>query len=220
MQQQGNTVLRLAIALLLVPPIALAQEVSGESDEFVIAVDPATKTITGYYSSGTGQDDSGQGPQFSCIFYLRGKAEGKPPYRIVTWFPADRSGSIDGTLEFSGKSPERSVTIRLKEEHGGCWNVQHFAASEGGANLILDRSGTWSAVRIASAKKTRFYTSASTAQPMKSYVTTGDALKVTATQPGWIEATFTNADNKSTRGWIREEDLFPATLPEQGKGAR
>ena len=98
--------LRVALALLLlVPSMAIAQDVSGEGDGFVIAVDHASKTITGYYNSGTGMDDSGQGPQFSCIFFLRGQAEGKPPYRITTWFPADRTESIDGQLEFSSKSP-------------------------------------------------------------------------------------------------------------------
>ena len=201
---------RVAIALLLVPLVAMAQDVSGEGDEFVVAVDHGTKTITGYYSSGTGQDASGQGPQFSCIFYLRGKADGKPPYKISTWFPADRSEAIDGTLEFSGKSPEHTVTIHLKEEHGGCWNVQQFATKDG-ATLQLDRTGSWSAIRIAAAKKTRFYASASTGQPLRSYVTTGDALKVSSTQPGWVQAAFTNADNKSTQGWVREADLYPSS---------
>lgn len=201
---------RVAIALLLVPSVAMAQDVSGEGDEFVVAVDHGSKTITGYYSSGTGQDASGQGPQFSCIFYLRGKADGKPPYRITTWFPADRSEAIDGTLEFSGKSPVHTVTIKLKEEHGGCWNVQQFATKDG-ASLQLDRTGSWSAIRIAAGKKTRFHASASTGQPLRNYVTTGDALKVSLTQPGWVQAPYTNADNKSTQGWVREADLYASS---------
>jgi hypothetical protein len=203
---------RIAIAsLLLVPSIAIAQEVSGDSNEFAVAVDRDTRTITGYYNSATGYDDETKSPRFTCIFYLRGKAEGKPPYKIVTWFPADRSEVIDGTLEFSGKSAARSVTIRLKEEHGGCWNVQQFATKDG-ATLMLDRTGTWSSVRVAAARKTHFYSSASTAQVLRSFVTTGDALKVSSTKPGWVQATFTNGDNKSTQGWIREADLFPSTL--------
>jgi len=200
-----------AALLLLAPSIATAQEVSGDSDEFTIAVDRDTRTITGYYNSATGYDDATKEPRFTCIFYLRGKAEGKPPYKITTWFPADRSEVIAGTLEFSSNSSAHAVTIRLKEEHGGCWNVQQFATKEG-AQLTLDRIGTWSGVRVAAAKKTHFYPSASSTQAMRSFVTTGDALKVSSTQPGWVQATFTNGDNKSTHGWIREADLFPSSL--------
>jgi hypothetical protein len=203
---------RIVIALLLlVPSIAVAQEISGDSDEFAIAVDHDTKMITGYYNSSTGYDEATKAPRFSCTFYLRGKAEGKPPYKIVTWFPAEHSGAIAGELEFSSKSAEHSVTIRLKEERGGCWNVQQFATKEG-ANLMLDRTGTWSSIRVAAAKKAHFYSSASATQPLRSFVTTGDALKVSSTKPGWIHATYTNADNKSTQGWIRETDLFPSSL--------
>jgi len=205
--------LRFAIALLLlVPSIATAQEVSGDSDVFAIAVDRDTRTMTGYYNSATGYDDATKEPRFTCIFYLRGKAEGKPPYKIVTWFPADRSEVIAGTLEFSGNSSAHSVTIRLKEEHGGCWNVQQFATKEG-ATLTLDRTGAWSSVRVAAARKAHFYSSASATQSLRSFVTTGDALKVSSTKPGWVQATFTNGDNKSTQGWIREPDLFPSSLP-------
>jgi hypothetical protein len=203
---------RIAIALLLlVPSVAVAQEISGDSDEFAVAVDRDSKVITGYYNSSTGYDDATKAPRFSCVFYLRGKVEGKPPYKIVTWFPADHSEVIDGTLDFSSNASAHSVTIRLKEEHGGCWNVQQFATKEG-ATLTLDRTGTWSSVRVAAARKTNFYSSASATQAMRSFVTTGDALKVSSTKPGWVQATFTNGDNKSTQGWIRETDLFPSSL--------
>ena len=204
--------LRSALAsLLLVPSLAFAQEVSGDSDVFAIAVDRDTGTMTGYYNSATGHDDATGSPRFICVFYLRGKAEGKPPYKIATWFPADRSEVIAGTLEFSSNSSMHTVTIRLKEEHGGCWNVQQFATKEG-ATLTLDRTGTWSSIRVAAAKKTHFHASPSATQAMRSFVTTGDGLKVSSTRPGWVEATFTNGDNKSTRGWIRETDLFPSSL--------
>lgn len=204
--------LRIALAsLLLAPSLAPAQEVSGDSDVFAIAVDRDTRTMTGYYNSSTGYDEATKAPRFSCTFYLRGKVEGKPPYRIATWFPADRSEVIAGALEFSSNASMHTVTIRLKEEHGGCWNVQRFAKKEG-ATLTLDRTGTWSSIRVAAARKTHFYASPSATRAMRSFVTTGDALKVSSTRPGWVEATFTNGDNKSTRGWIRETDLFPSSL--------
>lgn len=206
--------LRSIVALsLLLPALAGAQDVSGEGDGFVVAVDPSTHTITGYYSSGTGIDASGQGPQFSCIFFLRGSAQGKPPYRIVTWFPADPSQAIEGDLRFSHGAATHSVTLRLEEEPGGCGNVQQFAASEGGANLALDRTGDWSQVRVVAARRAHFHASATDAQPQRSFVTTGDPVKVSASQPGWVQATFTNPDNRSTSGWLKEGDLFPAERP-------
>jgi hypothetical protein len=212
--------LRFALApLLLVPAIALAQDVSGEGDGIVVAVDPSTHAITGYYNSGTGDDGAG-GPQFSCTFYLRGTAQGKPPYRITTWFPADPAHVIEGDLKFSVDAKARTVTVGLKEEHGGCWNVQHFAAKEGGATLQLETTGAWTSVRVASAKHTHFYAAPDAPQPQRSFVTTGDALTVSETRAGWVHATFTNPDNKSTSGWIREADLFAASRPEKPAQAR
>jgi len=212
--------LRLALAAwLLSPPIATAQDSSGEGDGIVVAVDPATRAITGYYHSGTGDDGAG-GPQFSCTFFLRGSAQGKPPYRITTWFPADPAHAIEGDLKFAGDAGARTVTIRLAQEHGGCWNVQHFAANEGGATLQIDRTGSWTSVRVASARKARFHATPDAGQPQRSFVTTGDPLKVSETRAGWVHATFTNPDDKSTSGWIREADLFAASLPEKPARSR
>ena len=90
--------------------------------------------------------------------------------------------------------------------------MQQFATRDG-ATLTLDRIGTWTGVRVAAAKKTHFHATAVASAQLRSFVTTGDALKVSSTAPGWVQAMFTNPDNKSTQGWVSEADLYPASLP-------
>jgi hypothetical protein len=170
---------------------AFAQTLSGENSQIMIAVDPQTKIITGYYTDSTGYDDPSQGVKFTCIFYLRGKAEGEQPYKITTWFPGDSNDHqlIRGQIRFDTKGTKRVVVIRLEEEHGGCWNVMHFADDED-AELTLERSGTWSSIRIVSARRAHFYSSPTAASKLRTYLTTGDSLKVFSAESGRVNAEY------------------------------
>jgi hypothetical protein len=194
-----------------------AQAFSAESSEgLVVAIDPATGVITGYFKSGTGDDGAG-GPMFSCIFYFRGRAIGKPPYRTDSWFPDRRIADpvIRGTIAFGAANGRRTATIALAEEHGGCWNVQRFADT-GGASFEFDRSGAWLAIRVVSAPRAYFHTEAKNSTRRKAYVTTGDPVRVLQRVSGWVRAEYTGAesgggDTPKTAGWLREADLFPDT---------
>jgi hypothetical protein len=191
---------------------ANAQAVSGESSgDLVVAVDRKTGILTGYYHSGTGYDESTGESMFSCIFYIRGRAVGKSPYRIDTWFP-DRSKAdpvIAGRIAFSRSGAQHKVTITLDEEHGGCWNVQRFA-DPGGASFELDRMGSWTAVRVVSAPRAYFHAKAQANTRRKAYVTTGDMIRVSPQVAGWVHADYVGDEGPITSGWIREADLFPA----------
>lgn len=205
----------LAVALLFgQATVVLAQAISGDSPEFSIAIDSKTKVITGYYNAFVGFDNPSDGPQFSCIYFLKGKAIGKQPYKIVTWFPgsSNQEMPIKGHIKFANNKEKNFVTIKLQEDHGGCWNVQQFASDEG-AELELDRIGRWKAIRIVSAKRAYFHSAARLGARQKTYVTQGDPLRVFSSKSGWLYAEYLNADGNKTLGWVKESDTYADTLP-------
>lgn len=193
-----------------VPPLS-----SGASFDFVLGVDPATRAITGYYESGTGYDPETGGPRFTCIFFLRGEATGEPPFRIRTWFPRDKDDS--DTIEGEIWADEGGVRVKLKDEHGGCWNVQHFADEGGSVFRVGWEKGAWHAVRVVSAEKTHFHDAPNPAQRRKGYLVTGNPLRIYETKPGWVYGVYEGYNRKDekvvAKGWIREGDLFGDTPP-------
>ncbi len=204
----------LASTTLAAPRLsAAAQAVSAEGEGLVIAIDHKTKTISGYYSASTGYDEKSGEATFSCMFYLRGQAIGKSPYRITTWFPDAPVSSpvIDGKIDFSAGEVNPTVTITLKSEHGGCWNVQHFADA-GGASFSMDKLGTWSAVRVVSSQRAYFHDKAQSNTRRKAYVTRGDGIKVLSQANGWAYVEYSTDSGGKTIGWIKASDLFSADL--------
>jgi len=181
-----------------------------------VAVDPETKVITGHYGSGTGRSADGSGPQFTCIFFFRGEAKGAPPYRIRSWYDADKTDAdvIDGEV---APLDEGGVSIHLKQEHGGCWNVQHFADKEPAYFEYDAKDGGWRGVRVVAAKKAYFHDTPDAAARRKAYVVEGDALRVYETQPGWVQVRYTTYGKRNeeieTEGWIKAGDLYPDTVP-------
>lgn len=190
-----------------------AQVVSGDYEGLLIGVDPSAGIVTGYYENFTGFDQASGKPRFSCIFYLKGSIKGTPPYTIDTWFPADRTREnlITGSLTPAKSDGTEALKIKLPTEHGGCWNVQHFA-DDGGASFQLDVPGKWVAIRVVSAKRAYFYDDAAGTKKRKAYVIRGNPLRVSQSKPGWVYAEFA-ADGKTTTGWIKEADLFSSDLP-------
>jgi hypothetical protein len=180
---------------------------SGEGEGLLLAVDPDSGTLTGYFEMYGGEDEDSGGPRFSCVFFLRGRIEGSPPYAIATWYPepspqAPIAGTITPTAD--------GVEIHLAQEHGGCWNVEHFADAAP-ARIALEH-GPWRAIRVVAADKAYFHDAADAATRRQAYVTEHDAVRVHALAEGWVDAEYVGEDGRATRGWLREADLF-AALP-------
>lgn len=207
-------VLVLATFLLFDVGCLQAQVVSGDYEGLLIGVDPSSGTVTGYYENFTGFDQATGKPRFSCIFYLRGSTNGSPPYTIDTWFPADkkREDVITGSLTTAESNGTAVLKIKLPKEHGGCWNVQHFADDDG-ASFQHDATGKWVAIRVVSAQKAHFRDDADDTKKRKAYAVKGDPIRVYESRPGWVYAGFRTPDGKTTTGWIREAELFPADPP-------
>jgi hypothetical protein len=205
----------LFVMILLLSGVDLlqAQVVSGDYEGLLIGVDTSGGTITGYYESFSGLDEATGKPRFSCIFYLKGSMNGPPPYTIDTWFPADktRKNLVTGSLTPEESEGVAVLKIKLPKEHGGCWNVEHFADG-GGVSFRLEDPGKWVNVRVVSAPRAYFHDDAADAKKRKAYVIKGNPLRIFETRPGWVYAGFT-AEGKTTAGWIKETDLFSTDPP-------
>ena len=208
--------LRLIVLFLLLGTGQVwAQVSSGDYEGLLIGADPTNRIITGYYENYTGLDETTGKPLFSCIFYVRGTMEGNPPYKIETWFPADktRGGLITGKLTPEQTDGAASLRMELEAEHGGCFNVQHFA-DQGGAAFLLDVPGKWRAIRVIAAPRAYFHGEPADGKKRKAYVVRGNPIKVFDYKPGWVYAEY-SAEEKTTTGWFKESDLFSAEPPAQ-----
>jgi hypothetical protein len=203
-----NKILRIIlVATVIVPNVAFAGLVSSDLGDFLLGVDKSKQLISGYVEMRTGNN-------FSCIFYLRGDLKGKPPYKIKTWFPKDRNpkevieGIISDVRTDEGKP---SVLVKLKEEHGGCWNVWHFA--EDSQPIQIYSVGAWKEIRVVSSNRAYFHDEPRKAKKRKAYLVIGDSVRVYSEQQGWIQAEYVSESGKKTSGWIKESDLFSAIPP-------
>lgn len=190
-------------------PCGAAPVVSGDYGGFLVGVD-RSGSLTGYFESSTGRG------QFSCIFFVSGKAIGKAS-GVDTWFPGDRDPKevIHGVLEQVSSGGKPAIRLKLEEEHGGCWNVQHFASDQ--STFALTEQGNWEQIRIVASKKAYFYDDPSSSKPRKAFVVTGNALRVFETREGWVRAEYVGPANRRTQGWIPERDLFSAMSPKSVK---
>lgn len=92
--------------------------ISGEYEmDLKLSYDASKNMLTGYFESYTGWDEQTRNSQFSCIFYIEGKVTGNK-FNVKTYYPEDKKEDlILGTVEIVNN---RTIKIKLPEEHGGC----------------------------------------------------------------------------------------------------
>ena len=173
---------------------------SGRYDAgFNIAYNRVTKQLTGAYENYTGFDDQTGRPLFSCIFYLKGT--GTPPvFQVNTFYPDQPQDSIEGQLVVLNDS---TFTLQLYEEHGGCWNVQHF--KEVPVQFSLAAPANWIQISYVKADKTYFYSDRALDKKLKTYLVKNDLVQVEEISNEWAYCSFIG--EKTTKGWIRRNDL-------------
>jgi hypothetical protein len=192
----------LGLLLSLVSYQASAETVGIASGTYdyglMIGFNPATQVVTGFFSDETG------GGNFTCTFYIKGTLSASET-QIATYFPdSPVEDLIKGQLLQDGQS---DIRIRLPSEHGGCWNVEHFADDTQPANFTLSMAHPWVSVAVVKSAKTYFYDTPTSATHRKGYVVKGDAVGVRAIQPGWLQVDFPEGE-KPVSGWIKQSDIY------------
>ncbi|RKP53460.1 hypothetical protein [Pararobbsia silviterrae] len=177
----------------------LSTVVSGDyGDGMLLAADPATHAVTGYFSQ------NNINGQFSCIFYLVAKT-GPAPIPVTTYFPDTPDEKIKGTLFLEAPG---QFKIRLSSEHGGCWNVMHFADDAYPAEFTLVKQYPWLSIAVIKSERAYFFDTPASAQHRKAYIVAGDGVGVRAVKPGWLQVDFLG-EHATTSGWIRQDDVYP-----------
>jgi hypothetical protein len=194
--------------------VGIIPRLSGRYGELLLGFDPKTRVLTGYFASGTGVDEQTKQPRFTCTFYLRGNLLGETA-NIATWLPGASSADaapevIRGTLVAQQTTRGATISVSLKSEHPGCWNVQHFADAQP-AVFTVGEVGDWIAVRIVAPERAHFYAGPGARSSERAYAIRGDAVVVTDGAPGWVHARVGR-----TEGWLRESDLYRDSPPDGG----
>ncbi|MFN7045076.1 MAG: hypothetical protein ACK4M1_07750 [Flavobacterium sp.] len=189
--------------LFLFSSVGLSQQLiqSGEYDNSLrMAYDSESKKITGYYENYTGWDEETKAPRFSCIFYIEGTVS-EQKVKIKTYYPEDKNeDTIEGHIEIANNE---TIYIVLPEEHGGCWNVQHFADKPDKFELI--KKTNWIQIRYVDTEKSYFHKSKSDTKKQKPYVIKGDIVYVEKIEGDWALCSY--FDKKTTKGWLKVADL-------------
>lgn len=202
------------IFTMTISGLAHGQEASGEYDGgcLFLGFNPQTQVLTGYFECCTGLDERTNKPLFCCMFLLYGKKAGST-YQIKTWYPGDTPAEvIEGELTF-GDFEGPAVHVKLKERPPGSM-AYNFDPVKGNY-LTLDESRHWLEIRMVSAPRAYFHQGPDSRSKKAVYVVRNDVVKVLKKQGNWVLTEFEKEKGKLTRGWIREDDLFPLHPPKK-----
>lgn len=203
------------LALLLAGAAAGQVVVSGEYEDLLLAVGK-DGVLTGYFHQGTGDDGKGN-PRFTCTFFIRGSSEDGGRYELRTWHPAFPDEVISGELTFSDADGRKAVNLRLHGEHGGCWNVAPVLKEDDGVDFELTKTGDWQSLRMVSANRAYFHTSADAKTRGRGYVVKNDVVRAVRMSGDWVEAVFIGKDGKTSRGWLQAKDFYSIESKETEK---
>jgi hypothetical protein len=170
---------------------------SGEYDfGLKLAFSDSLNKVSGYFENYRGLDEKTGNPQFSCIFYFEGFLKGNKA-NIKTYYPEWKDNDlIIGTLEIKDKN---NVTIKLPEEHGGCWNVQHFADEP--VDFEIEKRTNWATIRYITENKSYFYADKNGLKKTKTYLIKGDIVCANKPNGDYIYCTYFG--KKTTKGWLK-----------------
>ena len=192
------------LVAILISFVSSAQTLQSGAYEpgLYLAYDQQTQKLTGYFEDHTGWDEELKYPKFSCLFYIEGKLNSNN-IQILTYYPdveGNYNDTIMGTFEIID---EKTIKIKLPMEHGGCWNVRHFADEP--VQFNLSEKYNWSQIRYVTKEKTFFYQEKNEAKRQKAYLIKSDFVCVDKIDGEWAHCTFLG--EHTTMGWIKNVDL-------------
>lgn len=165
-----------------------------------LSYDESSKMLTGYFENYTGLDEETNNPKFSCIFYIEGKVTGKK-FSVKTYYPENKGDDVIlGTIEIINN---KTIKIKLPEERGGCWNVQHFADKP--EQFELEKKSNWIQVRYVNKNKSFFFKENSNLSKTKMYLIKNNIVYVEKIENGKAYCSYKG--KKIIKGWINIKDL-------------
>lgn len=183
-----------------------AKIVSGDYDTLILGINPGGE-LTGYFNESTGVDDEGNS-RFNCTFFIYGAKETGGVYKIKTWFPESPEEVVEGELKYKKSLGNHGVNIKLKGEHGGCWNVAPTLKDEEGLDFTLNSKGNWEGIRIISSKRVYLFKSVDAGAPQKIFVDKNDIVKVFQTNGDWAEIRYASPNGRNAYGWMKISDFY------------
>lgn len=167
----------------------------GSYDDGLLSIAVNDDVVTGFYENRTGWDEKTQAPRFGCSFLFVGRIENSK----IEIASSDTKGIIE-LLE------NDRVKISLKEEPGGCWNVEPRFDEEGVIFELTERE-EWKFIGMVSSERAYFYNSPDEKERGKSYIIEGDILRVLEVEGDWVRGEYHGSQGITT-GWIKESDLY------------
>ncbi|GAB2825010.1 hypothetical protein [Ferruginibacter profundus] len=190
------------MVLVWITNFSFGQTIKSGEYEFglKLAFDSKTQSLTGYFENYTGWDEETKNPKFSCIFYIEGVVTDNK-FQVLTYHPGYKSDdTISGLIEIVNDS---TLKINLPSEHGGCWNVQHFADQP--VEFDLEKKKEWTAIKYVAVGKAYFYSEKSGDKKQKAYIVKNDFVCIDRTEGDWAYCTYFG--KRKTKGWIKIADL-------------
>ncbi len=187
---------------ILLSGFSMAQKVkSGDyGSGLKLALHPTTQKITGYFEGYSGWEEETKGYKFSCVFYLEGFLTGEK-IELSSYYPGEQlKESIAGTIEIVD---EKQIKVSLKEEHGGCWNVQHFA--DEALVLDLENEKEWLQIAYVNAEKAYFYSDKNVSKKRKQYIVKGNFFCIEKIEKESVYGSYFG--EKEFKGWLQKKDL-------------
>ena len=171
---------------------------SGEYSGLNLAFNPNTKKITGYFEMYSGIDQ-----MFSCIFYMEGNYTDSVS-KIRTYYPENKDEDlINGNIHLIDST---TISISLPEEHGGCWNVYHFADTTTDWNFKIAKKTNWIEISYITADKAFFYREKSENTKRKACLLKNDIIYIDKIEDNWIHCIYSG--KSITEGWIKLNDIY------------
>lgn len=164
-----------------------------------LAFNPSTNVITGIFENYSGYDNKTGDPAFSCIFYIHGLLKDSTS-RIETYFPLDKKDDlVIGKIKLIAKD---KISIKLDDEHGGCWNVMSF---DDFTNFKLRENKIWIEIRYIAIEKAFFHSEKDQSTKRKAYVLKGDLVFIDKIDSEWVHCSYHG--KTVTTGWLKPNSV-------------
>ncbi|MBK7966218.1 MAG: hypothetical protein IPK10_13665 [Bacteroidetes bacterium] len=171
------------------------------SNGLCIAYDSTHQILTGYFEGYGGFDEQAQQPLFSCLFYFEGHYSDSL-VSIKSYYPfEEKTDTIVGTIKIKNA---QTFEMKLAEEHGGCWNVSHFAEQANEFEIVEKRN--WKRISYIIHPDATIYDEPSDKKTAIQKIKKPIVVFVDAIKGDWC---FIHFDSKpTTQGWIKKTSLF------------